>query len=61
MSARRRIFYAYEKFREGVMPESGGLLEQSAILIEQFQVCESAVAGVKLEQAVQRRNDTDGD
>lgn len=50
MSERRRYFYAFEKFQQGVMPESGGLVEQSAHWIEAFQVIQEAVSTVKREQ-----------
>jgi hypothetical protein len=61
MSGRRRAFYAYEKFQQGVMPESGGLMEQSAHWIEVFQAIDDGVASVKRERPVHTRDDSDGD
>ena len=60
MSERRRTFYAYEKFQKGVMPESGGLVEQGAHWIETFQAIDDGVASVKRERPIPR-DEADGD
>jgi len=51
MSERRRYFFAFEKYADGVLPESGGLVEQSAIWVEAFEVIEDALATVKRERS----------
>ena len=61
MIERKRFFYAHDKFEKGVMPEFGGLIEQSAHWIEAFQVIDDALAGVAREKTAAQEAPDDGD
>jgi hypothetical protein len=49
------IFWWYGNFKKGLLPVDGGLLDQPALMMEQFRVIDGAVASIEHDIAEKAR------